>query len=109
MQTTLGSPHNVQVAVRQHGELVGEALLVDEREFSDRMVVGQVMIRFDWCKPTFGRMLPRLWRGSESVVVPVDLELEDSEQISGCEIAHAWEDPIGPIRTVWFQVRHPDL
>jgi len=109
MHTALGSLHKVRVAVRHRGELVGEALLMDERTFSGRRIVGQVLIRFDWCEPSFGRMLPRIWRGTEHVVIHVDLEPEEGEPITGCEIAHAWKDPIGPVRTVWFQLRHPDL
>lgn len=112
-----GSLDNVPVAVKQRDELVGEAVLADERQLAGRRVVGQVMIRFDWWQPSFGRRLPRIWRGSGNVAVPVNLELGYGEIIRGCQIAHAWEDPIG--RSVPFgssyisrtdeqQMRHND-
>jgi hypothetical protein len=81
----------------------------DEREVVGRRVAGQVMIRFDWCNPMFGRTLPRPLRGTESQVVQVDLKIDEDLQLPGCEIAHPWTDPIGPVRSVWFQLRSPDL
>jgi len=45
-------------------------------------------------------------RGTAANVVSVDLKLEDEDGLNvlACEIAHPWEDPIGAVRAVWFQL-----